>query len=338
MNARRVDWIDCAKGIAIVLVIIGHMVNNQMIRGVIFSFHMPLFFMLSSRTNKYSMDWRSYKRNVIRSFKHLIFPLLILWFISVVLLMITYIEKGIFIVEWREFIQERVLQLFWGSGSIFEYNGSTIYALGMPYFLFVLFIGRSIYDLFQMKYKGGLLFVFVCLLSMIGIIYGTTQWLPFSLDVALAVQPFFYVGDKTRNISLENNKCKYLIISLGVWFVILLYTCVILRRHYLEIAVREYSIYPLAIMAAIAGSVFTCEISIILKKFKPIYKQLCYLGQYSLYMFAIHHLHYSFSWLYSLTNNIYFNKILILLLHFVVFYIFMFWVNCLKNRKLRGKV
>jgi fucose 4-O-acetylase-like acetyltransferase len=41
----RIAWIDIAKGIGILLVIIGHMPSfPEWIRAWIFSFHMPLFF------------------------------------------------------------------------------------------------------------------------------------------------------------------------------------------------------------------------------------------------------------------------------------------------------
>lgn len=40
----RVKWIDYAKGITMLLVIIiGHTISDDLIRGMIFSFHMPLF-------------------------------------------------------------------------------------------------------------------------------------------------------------------------------------------------------------------------------------------------------------------------------------------------------
>lgn len=40
----RVKWIDYAKGITMLLVIIGHTISDDLIRRMIFSFHMPLFF------------------------------------------------------------------------------------------------------------------------------------------------------------------------------------------------------------------------------------------------------------------------------------------------------
>ena len=48
MNNKRIEWLDIAKGIGILLVILGHCLNiNQRSFHLIFTFHMPLFFLLS---------------------------------------------------------------------------------------------------------------------------------------------------------------------------------------------------------------------------------------------------------------------------------------------------
>ena len=39
---NRIDWIDVAKGIAIILVVAGHVGYPTMGKAVIYSFHMPL--------------------------------------------------------------------------------------------------------------------------------------------------------------------------------------------------------------------------------------------------------------------------------------------------------
>lgn len=51
MGSKRLDWIDIAKGVAIILVIVGHTVPNPSpLRHAIFSFHMPVFFILAGYT------------------------------------------------------------------------------------------------------------------------------------------------------------------------------------------------------------------------------------------------------------------------------------------------
>lgn len=43
---KRIDYLDIARGIAIILMIIGHVVSGYK-RVIIFSFHMPLFIIIS---------------------------------------------------------------------------------------------------------------------------------------------------------------------------------------------------------------------------------------------------------------------------------------------------
>lgn len=44
---NRIAWVDIAKGIGIVLVLIGHISQNKNLHYFIYSFHMPLFFIIS---------------------------------------------------------------------------------------------------------------------------------------------------------------------------------------------------------------------------------------------------------------------------------------------------
>ena len=46
-KTSRIEWIDTVKGIAILLMLIGHMAENSQIRAVISSFHMPLFMIMT---------------------------------------------------------------------------------------------------------------------------------------------------------------------------------------------------------------------------------------------------------------------------------------------------
>lgn len=44
MGSKRENWVDIAKGIGIVLVVMGHACCPKIPHGIIYSFHMPLFF------------------------------------------------------------------------------------------------------------------------------------------------------------------------------------------------------------------------------------------------------------------------------------------------------
>lgn len=53
MDKGRVSWIDCAKGIAAVLMILGHTWFTESLKAFFYTFHMPLFFILSGYTFRF---------------------------------------------------------------------------------------------------------------------------------------------------------------------------------------------------------------------------------------------------------------------------------------------
>ena len=79
MNATkiidRIQWLDVAKGIVIILMILGHTGLPRYVSNVIFAFHMPFFFVASGLTTmfeKYSFEcfcWKKFKTLGIPFFK-----------------------------------------------------------------------------------------------------------------------------------------------------------------------------------------------------------------------------------------------------------------------------
>lgn len=72
---RRLNWIDIAKAIAIILMVFGHTSIPSFVSDFIYAFHMPLFFIASGWTtswNKYS-----YGDFVKKRTRHLLFPFII---------------------------------------------------------------------------------------------------------------------------------------------------------------------------------------------------------------------------------------------------------------------
>lgn len=77
-NNKRVEWIDVAKAVAIILVGVGHYSCPQWLLVWIYAFHMPLFFILSGYTFK--TEKYNFVQFVIRKIKTLILP----WCIAVI--------------------------------------------------------------------------------------------------------------------------------------------------------------------------------------------------------------------------------------------------------------
>lgn len=65
----RNDLYDIEKGILIVLVVIGHTVNtNSIIHNLIFSFHMPVFFMLTGLLSHWNCEHKEFLIKRIRAY------------------------------------------------------------------------------------------------------------------------------------------------------------------------------------------------------------------------------------------------------------------------------
>ena len=82
---RRIEWIDIAKGIGILLVILGHTIALKYSK-VLYTFHMPLFFLLSGLVAK---ECCSFKDVFINKTKRVLKPwgtILLLSFVVVMLI------------------------------------------------------------------------------------------------------------------------------------------------------------------------------------------------------------------------------------------------------------
>jgi len=86
---NRIEWIDQAKGIGILLVVLGHMNIPITLSTIIFSFHMPLFFLLSGivfNEIKYSKD---FKTVLLAKSSTLLWPFFTFTLLSILLNVIT---------------------------------------------------------------------------------------------------------------------------------------------------------------------------------------------------------------------------------------------------------
>lgn len=218
MQNKRIDWIDVAKGYGIILVILGHCFNKEtMIHNWIFSFHMPLFFLLSGycfRIEKY----KSLKEVIIDKYKSLIIPYIKFWVLG---LAVTFL-----IPVWREEINlEGVL--------IDIYSGypSSLH-LTSTWYLVALFMCECIFwavvKVSEYLKKKWIIYIFLSLSAMGGylisvvksLVYdsnvasdgGSTvstflpgNRLPLTLDTCMTALIFFAIG-----FWIKNNGAKYI--------------------------------------------------------------------------------------------------------------------------------
>lgn len=337
---NRIEWVDFAKGIAILLVIIGHSVSGgffgNLARGLIFSFHMPLFFLLSSLTSKWSSTTQEWIKRLKKSCIHLLIPVLATY----AFLIIVSIIKDPSLMLNLSFWKGRVFTLILASGVQTEFAGMTVSALGMPWFLFVLLIGRAIFDYLHLILQKGQLLIISMLLGIAGILLGQFQYLPFSFDLALAVLPFFFVGYWLQIFNLDYHVIRRMILFGGLWLLSLYFTWPnIYIRTYLELAIRRYPLFPLCYLSAVFGCLFSIYFSIICCKLKYIKKPLLFFGKNSLYMYLVHIVDSTWSSIYMIDNHQFLTAFLRIVVDLIAFAILMgvkSLITKLANKKNEG--
>lgn len=110
---NRLQWLDIAKGIGIILMVLGHSSMPQMIQNWIFAFHMPLFFLTSGVATNWSKDfWVIFlKRKCIG----LLLPFLVYSLLNIFLMRIADIGHFDITTGWGDYALWFVPVLFFAS-------------------------------------------------------------------------------------------------------------------------------------------------------------------------------------------------------------------------------
>ena len=166
VTENRIEFLDIAKGIAILLVVMGHLVQYNMtgtsattVFDFIYSFHMPLFFMLSGYVAALRSESTSPFKYVKKKFISLVIPY--------------FVWGGIISpLIWSHSSYTKLPQL-WFDLFVYMKDGAwfliVLFAIQM-YYLFVILIGK----LFTLRYRGIgeiLAFIFILSLVFIGSMY-----------------------------------------------------------------------------------------------------------------------------------------------------------------------
>lgn len=264
-DKNRIEWVDFSKGVAMLLVVIAHTMQGgtygSMVRGVIYSFHMPLFFILSGFTMRPAGDIQSFGKKTLKSAKSLLIPAVLLYFAWICIEICRNTENLISTDFWKG----KALTLLFASASSTMWGETFIAGIGMIWFFFVLFWGKVLYDAMQLlvgnmlrkeKSVQMLLLGSSLLFAIIGIVLGKYRWLPFSLDVAFGIQPFFAFGQLLKRFDWEHKSGMRMMLCILIWGV-----CFFLTYPnpddwtYLEVGLRRYSVFPISYLCALTGTV-----------------------------------------------------------------------------------
>lgn len=289
-NRPRIEWIDFTKGIAILLVIIGHTVElhkyGSSLRGIIYSFHMPLFFILSVATYRCSENMQEFCKKAKKAARHLIVPALIVTALHIIIA----VGQNPDLLSRYSFWVAQIYKLIFASGGGVNFANMKIPAMGIPWFFVALFVGRTIFDYLHLQLNNKQFPIILAILGIMGVYIGRLESMPLSLDIALAILPLFYFGTYLKQMDVEHKAGRKMLVYGLIWLVLLLLTFPHWQKwSYLEFAGRRYPLFPLCYIGAIAGTMCLGEFSVLCCRYFDKLKQpLLYLGQNTMYMLCIH--------------------------------------------------
>lgn len=270
---NRIDWIDAAKGYGILLVIFGHIHHFS----YIYSFHIPLFFIISGYT--YKQNPFGFKDFLTKKIKTLIIPYFSLGVVLAIFscIMITDSNRNglsdCIDIAKKLLIQKR----FW-----------TLWFLSALFVLNVLFYWL-INAFKERTYHIATISIFSSFLVALYYKHGGKP-LPWNIDASIMALPFFLFGYYAKNanilISTTPSTPKRNSIAVAILAIINItttYVNILATGTTLEMWASKYAIVPLTYISAISGS-----LAIILFSMQSNSTAIKYIGKNSMIFFAWH--------------------------------------------------
>lgn len=195
----RVLFLDIAKGIGALLVIVCHFCIFGPLQTIISAFHMPLFFFIAGIT--YSGEPKSFKAYGSKYGRQLLIPYLLFSLPIFVIKAVRFLQSNSYIEVWKTFVG---IFICW-KGTQY-YNG--VWFLPCMFAVYVI-----AYFFNNIKGKGRLLLATICFL--IGWLLAVTHVvLPLCLDTAFVSLGFFLLGqfmsiEKCVNIFTGGAKVRF---------------------------------------------------------------------------------------------------------------------------------
>lgn len=192
---QRIEWIDVAKGIGMLLVILGHTIQLNIVTPL-YAFHMPLFFFLSGLLIK--SDTLTFLPYVKKMSLRLLRPWIIMLFISFLVCMC--------IPQWRDkYTLEAVLMDFYTCNTNIFQNSSLWY---LPCFFFALMFFYWLNKWCQEGHRHIYMFIGYAVIMLfikqiVELLSLPTSRLPFKMDTALLAMVFIAVAFWWRNYIFE---------------------------------------------------------------------------------------------------------------------------------------
>lgn len=265
---------DIAKGLAILLMLIGHTdIENAFFNKVINSFHMPLFFILAGYFTHIKEG--ELVNDIKKCFKRLLLP----YFVTFLILILWGGVQSIFKNQISWFLRP-ILSMLYGSRDVVGSKFGAISA-GPMWFLLGLFWSKCLFVTMLHKCNKILVVIISIFLSLLAVfLYNKTHFAYASIFPGLSGLAFMAIGWWYKNYKVNKWIIRFAIIC---WFASLLVSNGIIM------AVCSYDIYVLDVVGACGATYLVVLLSEFLSiKVKWLVKPFVWCGQNSLGILCFH--------------------------------------------------
>lgn len=310
MNKRDTS-IDIVKAIGILLMILGHCVEiPHRARHFIFTFHMPLFFLISGFFYK--------KKTCKASLKSDVKTLLIPYMLTCCAIVLFFFLLGIGNNDFGQF-KYYFWATFLGSGT----KHSALYFSDLPdigaiWFLPALLVCKNVYNLIS-SFNISIRLIFSSLIFVIATLIGRyLLFIPFSILSGLSAIVFYAIGDFYKKKPII--KPKHWLIGVACWGIAFFYS-------HLNLADPRVDLYFIDVIGATTATLCVYYLSRSIKK-TSIAQVLSWIGCNSMYILCFHNIDFKI----GLTHRLAYNNVSSIALSILVPLIFTFLFRLYRSR------
>jgi fucose 4-O-acetylase-like acetyltransferase len=281
--AKRVGYVDIAKGIGIILVVMGHndfALISPFVHKLIYSFHMPMFFFMSGMFFKPALTfWNFIRQRFHRLLKPFGVMLLLIYFASLSFSKVSLVMAS-----------RRLLKAMYASGQYLDW----VQLWFLPHLFVVSLFAYVFVRALRHRWMFKVRWLLVITLYVVGVVsinvfspfqldvFGkafSLYGLPFSLDLVF-VTGFFFM------LAYELNQQKYASLLESRWILVgsgaLLVLFVWYFPYKLDFNIRQFDSLPINTVEALLGILFILSLSRRLEHISVLSSMFSYVGQASL--------------------------------------------------------
>jgi fucose 4-O-acetylase-like acetyltransferase len=248
MRKQRITYFDIAKGIGIISIILGHLNVNTFNR-IVFTYHVPLFFIISGYFISDKDDLSLFIRKRARG---LLLPYLYTGLLCIIAsLFYDYAYHQLSIKS----VLDTIRAVIYGSGSGYNKTLLGIKPIGAIWFLLALFWSSIMVKVIK---NSRFELPVVIAVFIVSVLSKEIVWLPFSLQSAGTALLFVYIGNVLKRKKIDFQKPNIWIIVSGMVFLMV----EAYFKMTISFASNQFAYWYITILGAVLISYIMAELSI----------------------------------------------------------------------------